>query len=200
MGRVGLIAAAVALSLVAVGAFFWSDIARLAGGSAEGKLVAQVVERGRGGGYAVTFSGDDAKKWYVAPGHRLERFSLDGGETVFVRLVSTIALDGATFEWHTQGLSVQIPVDFAKRSNGKPIEIGVVARAATGRARAPLTVVYSTRQGGNSGWQQLEAGGQFELKTLSYVVPKREEYTARPVLVINADPTGNGGGIELLGV
>jgi hypothetical protein len=83
MGRVGLIAGAVVLSLVAVGAFFWSDIARLAGSSVEGKLVARVVEGGAGGGYSVTFGGNDAKKWYVAPGHRLERLSL-GGDTIVV--------------------------------------------------------------------------------------------------------------------
>lgn len=200
MGRVGLIAGAVALGLIAVGAFFWSDIARLVGSSVEDKLVARVMEGGVGGGYSVTFAGNDAKKWYVAPGHRLERFSL-GGDTIVVRLVSSAPLDKETFEWPTQGLSVQLPADFGARSNGKPIEIGIVARAAPGRAKAPLTVVYATRQGGNSGWQQLEVGAEFELKTLSYAVPKRDEgYTNPPVLVINADPSGNGGGIELIGV
>jgi hypothetical protein len=200
MGRVGLIAGAVVLGLVAIGAIFWSDIARLAGGSVEDKFVARVLDGGSGGGYSVTFGGNDAKKWYIAPGHRLERLSL-GGDTVVARLASTVPLDRATFEWPTQGLSVQLPVDFAARSNGKPIEIGIVARAAPGRAKAPLTAVYATRQGGNSGWQQLEVGGQFELKTLSYAVPTREGgYTNRPVLVINADPSGSGGAIELIGV
>jgi hypothetical protein len=202
MGRVGLIAGAVALSLVAAGAVFWSDIARVVTGelSAEGKLVAQVVNAGGGGGFSITFAESDAKKWSVAAGHRLERFSLDSGDAAVARFVSSAPLDEASLEWPSQGLSVQLPVEFSNRSNGKPIEIGIVARAS-GRPKAPLTVVYATRQAGNSGWQQLEVGGQFELKTLSYKVPKIDGgYTNPPVLVINADPSGNGGAIELLGV
>lgn len=200
MGRVGLIAGAIALSLVAAGAIFWSDLARLVGGvSAEGKLVARVVSAGGGGGFSITFNQSDAKKWYVAPGHRLERLSLDS-DAAIGRFTSSAPLDFTSLEWPAQGLSVQLPVDFSNRSNGKPIEIGIVARAS-GRQTAPLTVAYATRQAGNSGWQQLEVGGQFELKTLSYKVPKVDAgYTNPPVLVINADPSGKGGAIELLGV
>ncbi len=203
MGRMGLIAGAAALALVALTAFFWKDIRRLASGelSAEGKLMAQLANAGSGGGFSVTFGQNDAKKWHVASGHRLERFSLDSGDAVVARVVSSTPLDTTSTEWPTQGLSVDLPAEFSNRSNGKPIEIGIVARVAPGREKGPLTVVYATRQAGNSGWQQLEVGGQFELKTLSYKVPVREGgYTNPPVLVINADPSGNGGGIELIGV
>lgn len=203
MGRMGLVAGAVALVVAALTAFFWNDIRRLASGelSAEGKLVAQVISAGGGGGFSVTFSQADAKKWQVAQGHRLERFTLESGDAAVARIVSTIPLDMTSTEWPTQGLSVQLPAEFSNRSNGKPIEIGIVARVAAGRQKGPLTVVYATRQAGNSGWQQLEVGGQFELKTLSYKVPPLEGgYTNPPVLVINADPSGNGGGIELIGV
>ncbi len=203
MGRMGLVAGAVALVVAALTAFFWNDIRRLVSGelSAEGKLVAQVTSAGSGGGFSVTFSQADAKKWHVAQGHRLERFTLESGDAAVARVVSTIPLDMKSTEWPTQGISVQLPAEFSNRSNGKPIEIGIVARVAPGRQKGPLTVVYATRQAGNSGWQQLEVGGQFELKTLSYKVPPLEGgYTNPPVLVINADPSGNGGGIELIGV
>lgn len=202
MGRVGLVAGAAALCFLALTAYFWTDIRRLVSGelSAEGKLVAQVVNVSSVGGFSVTFSQADAKKWYVAPGHRLERLALDSGDAVVARLVSSAPLDMSSLEWPSQGLSVQLPAEFSNRANGKPIEIGIVARAS-GRQRAPLTVVYATRQAGNSGWQQLEVGGQFELKTLSYKVPLVEGgYTNPPVVVINADPSGNNGAIELLGL
>jgi hypothetical protein len=200
MDRLKLTVGAVVLGLIVLGAIFWSNIVTLAFGSVEDKFVESVVERGKGGGYSAVFGGSDAKKWYIATGHRLERLSL-GGDAVVARLTSTTPLDRSTFEWPTQGLSIQLPVEFAERSNGKPIEIGIVARVSHGRVTAPLTVVYATRQGGNSGWQQLEVGGEFEIKTLSYAVPVREGgYTNPPVLVINSDPSGAGGAIELIGV
>lgn len=153
------------------------------------------------GGFAVTFGQGDAAKWRLAPGHRLERFSLDGGDTVFARLSSLVPLDKNSFEWPTQGLSVELPVELNSRANGKSIEVGVVARAPSGRANASLMAVYATRQAGNSGWQTLPVGGQFEMKTFRYKVPEIPSgYTNPPVLALNADPTGAGGGIELLGI
>jgi hypothetical protein len=64
-----------------------------------------------------------------------------------------------------------------------------------------MNVVYATRQAGNSGWQAASLGNNFELKQFRYKVPVHEGgYTNQPVLVINADALGGGGGIELLGV
>jgi hypothetical protein len=201
MGRVRLIAGAMALVLAAAGAFFWSDIRKAAGFfTAEEKLVTDLTNAAARGGYSVTFSQTDAKKWRVAAGHRLEKLSL-GSDTVVARLVSASPLDKASFEWPTQGLSVDLPTSLNVRSAGKGLEIGVVARAAAGRPNATMSIVYATRQAGNSGWQTASLGNDFELKQFRYKVPVHESgYTNQPVLVINADASGGGGGIELLGV
>ena len=86
MGRFGLIAGAVLLSVVAAGAFFWSDIAKLAGLASEEQLVTDLKSAAAGGGYAVTFAQADGSKWQVSDGHRFEKFSVDSGKTSFARL------------------------------------------------------------------------------------------------------------------
>lgn len=211
MARTGvLIASAVLLAGAAGGVLVWTGVLKAPSGtsplaitqSAEDRLVQQMSEAAAsGGGYAVTFSQVEAAKWRVAPGHRLERFSVDGGQAVFARLISAAPLDKKTFEWPTQGLSVELPIEFNNRANGKQIEIGIVARSQMGRPPAPMYVVYATRQAGNSGWQEVALGADFEMKTLKYKMPAYEPgFTNKPVLVINADPSGGGGGVELLGI
>jgi hypothetical protein len=153
------------------------------------------------GGFAVTFANRDAEKWEIAAGHRLEKFSLEGGEIVFARLTSSTPLTADSFEWPKQGLSVSLPPEFGSRSNGRAIEIGIVARAAPGNPAATMSLVYATRQAGNTGWKEIPLGSQFEVKTIRYDVPKLDGgYTNPPVIVLNADKSGVGGSIELIGV
>lgn len=202
MGRVGLIAGAVVLSLLAAGAFFWSDIARLAGLVSEEQLVADIKEAALGGGYAVTFAQADAAKWQVGEGHRFEKFSIDNGTTSFARLTSTVPLNTATFEWSTQGLSTVFPVGFNNKTNGGKLQIGVIARAPSTNGSKAISVVYATQQAGNSGWRDFKIGPNFEMVTFVFDVPKRDpgSYTAQPILVISADKSGGGASAEILGV
>jgi hypothetical protein len=202
MGRVGLIAGAVALCLVAAGAVFWSDIARVLGLVSEEQLVADLKSAATGGGYAVTFAQADAGKWQVGEGHRLEKFTVDSGTTSFARLTSSVPLNAETWEWSTQGLSTLFPVGFNNTTNGGKLQIGVIARAPSTNGSKAISVVYATQQAGNSGWHDLKIGPNFEMSTFTFDVPKRDPgtYTAQPIMVINADRSGGGASAEILGI
>ena len=209
MNRSGvLVVGAIAFALAAAGILMQTNFLDLRESffpsrlpSPEANLVVRMNDVASAGGYAITFANRDAEQWQVAAGHRLEKFSIDGGAIVFARLTSMTPLVADSFEWPTQGLSVSLPPDFGNRSNGRSIEIGVVARAASGHPNATLSAVYATRQAGNSGWKKVPVGSQFELKTIKYDVPKLEGgYTNPPVFVLNADASGSGGSIELIGI
>jgi hypothetical protein len=198
----GLVVGAVVLSLVAAGAFFWSDIARLAGLVSEEQLVADLKKAALGGGYAVTFGEGDSSKWQVAEGHRLEKFSVEGGTTSFARLTSSVPLNAQTWEWPTQGLSTVFPVAFNNKTNGGKLQIAVIARAPSTNGSKAISVVYATQQAGNSGWRDIPIGPHFEMTTFMFEVPERDAgtYTAQPIIVISADKSGRGGSAEILGV
>ena len=210
MGRDGLIAAALVLAAAAVGLSLWTGVLKLPGQTPgfgttttnEDRLVAQMTNEVAGGGYAVTFSQNEASKWQVGEGHRIERFSLEAGSAVFARLSSSTPLNPTTWEWSTQGLSTTFPVEFNNATNGQEIEIGVIARAATANPSSEMSVVYATQQAGNSGWHPIALTGEFALTKFTFTVPKVDDgaYTKQPILVINADKAGGGKSVEVLGV
>lgn len=150
-----------------------------------------------GGGFAVTFSNQDVSNWALTSGHRLERFSIEGQGTVFARLSSTAALNPANL---LDGLYVELPEQFTARSNGKAIQVGIVARTARANPAQSFSVIYLTRQAGNSGWQTFSLGAEFQLLTFDFTVPSVPEgYSTKPILSIYGDPAGDGKGVELLG-
>lgn len=202
MGRVGLIVGALALCVVAAGAFFWSDIARLVGLVSEEQLVKDLKEAAAGGGYAVTLAQADASKWQVGDGHRVERFTVGDGTTGIARLTSSTPLEPSSVEWEKQGLSTKFPVAFNNQTNGGKLQIGVIARAPATNASKAISVVYATYQAGNSGWKDIPVGSNFALTTFTFDVPKIAPgaYTNQPILVINADRSGGGASAEILGI
>ena len=141
-------------------------------------------------------------EWQVGEGHRLEKFTIDGGTTAFARLTSTVPLNAETWEWSTQGLSTQFPVAFNNKTNGGKLQIGVIARAPATNGSKKISVAYATQQAGNSGWRDIAIGPNFEMNTFTFDVPKRDpgSYTAQPILVINADRSGGGASAEILGI
>ncbi len=196
---------AVVLALVAAGVlattnFFGVDLPFFR--PSEQQLVTRMTEAAAGGGYAVTFVEADAKKWHVGPGHQLEKFTLGQGDATFARLTSSTPLDESTWEWSTQGLSITFPVEFNNLTNGRTIEIGVVARLAQARPTDAISVAYATQQAGNSGWKKIPLGSEFELRKFTFDVPAigPGTYTKEPILVIHADASGRGRGAEILGV
>ena len=212
MSRSGILIGAVLLLAVAAGALlFGTDLLKIAGlsptpsttsvaaGSAESKLMAQLAGAASSGGYALTFAQANAKSWHIAPDHKLERFSLDGSDTAFVRLTSSVPLNPETVDWPTQGLSTLLTTEFSNRMNGKRIEVGIVARAARNSPAQNMYAIYATQQAGNSGWREIALSSEFALHTFTYDVPQVEPdgYTNPPIIVMRAS---NGKSIELLGV
>jgi len=161
--------------------------------------MAQLTGAVSNGGYALTFAQANAKSWQIAPNHKLERFSLDGSDTAFVRLTSSVPLNPETVDWPTQGLSTLLTPAFSNQMNGKRIEVGIVARAAKNSPAQNMYAIYATQQLGNSGWREIPLGSDFALHTFTYDVPKAEPggYTNPPIIVMRAS---NGTSIELLGV
>lgn len=212
MSRSGILIAAVVLLAVAAGALlFGTDLLKNAGlspapqttsvaaGSAESKLMAQLAGAASNGGYALTFAQANAKSWQIAPEHKLERFSLDGSDTAFVRLTSSVPLNPETVDWPTQGLSTLLTAAFSNRMDGKRVEIGIVARAAKINPAQNMYAIFATQQFGNSGWREIPLSNEFALHTFTYDIPKAEPsgYTNPPIVVMHAS---NGKSIELLGV
>lgn len=165
------------------------------------ELVAQMTGVVVEGGIAVTFSKADAAKWEIGPGQKLEKLAITDDGAVIARLTSTGTIDLKSFNWPEMGLSATLPPEFAKKSNGRRLEIGFVARAPQANPAAEVSVIYATQQAGNSTWRQFKLSPTFELMKFTYDVPKQEEgYSKNPIVVFHSDATGFGRSVELLGV
>lgn len=162
-----------------------------------GGLMSDVTGKG---GVGVTFSGADMKNWNLGPGHQLDRFSISNSNVVFARLKSSQRLDISSVDWRTSSASFTLTSEFAQRSNGKVIEVGVIARTAQSNGAPALAVAYATQQAGNSGWRSLELEPDFRLMKIKYQVPKVPGgYTNVPVIAFHSDPSGSGRAVEILG-
>lgn len=164
----------------------------------EAQLVNDMSAAAAGGGFVATFSETDAPKWTLAQGTRLERFALEGGNTVFARLSSAAAVEATP---RLDGVYVELPKEFAATSAGRKIEIGVVARAARSNPAEDFAIVYFTRKMGNSGWLSTDLAPEFQLKIFEYDVPAPEDgYPEGPVVAIRGASAGGDKGVEMLGV
>jgi hypothetical protein len=215
MSRNGILIAVVAvLALAAASVFVWTnyvdvgkpsetlslETAGPATGSQDTRWIAAMREATEAGGIAAVFSSDDIKKWQLADGHRLERFSLSDN-SVFARLTSVTPPDKLSVNWSQLGLSFVLPLEFAKRTNGRTIEVGIIARSAQTNGSTALNVIYATQQAGNSGWKVVPVSGDFAMAKFEFSVPMVEEgYSNPPIIVIHSDDTGAGHSVELLGI
>lgn len=211
MSRTGyLVVGALIFALAAAGVLVWTNYLELPGTpppttqqTVKSRPVGQdwmqhMSQVAASGGFVATFSAADAEKWMVSDGHRLERFSLNGSDTILARLSSANALVPPA---RLDGLYIELPRDFAATFNGRKIEIGIVARSAKSNPAASFAVVYFTRKMGNTGWLTFKLASEFELKALEYDVPAVPEgYPDGPVVAIYADPSGGDRGVELLGL
>jgi len=196
-----LMAGVIVLALVAAGVLFatnfFQSVPLVLSGSEEAALVKNMSDRVAGVGFARTFTQKDMKDWHLTGGHRLERLAIDRSGTVSARFYSSVPLDTTQF---LEGLYLELPAEFRQASNGRKIEIGIVARATSARGSDAFSTIYLTRQAGNSGWRRYPVSSRFELQTFTFNVPRVEAgYLENPFLVIHADASGQGRGIELLG-
>ncbi len=204
MSRTGyLIVGALIFALAAAAVLLWSDIAAEYFGppTLESRLTKQMSDVASAGGFAASFAENDAKRWRLSDGHRFERLSVGSSTAVVGRLASSVALEVSPPSWESQGLSIELPATFAQQSNGKRVEIGVIARAPRSNASPALNAVFATRQAGNSGWRQFELGGEFQVQTIVFDMPEVPGgYTAQPIIVLHSDAEGQGRAVEILGV
>ena len=143
MTRTGnLIAGALAFALAAAGVLVWTDFLQLPkqgsaplpsattipSNSNELRLVTAMTEAVAGGGFAASFLESDVRKWQIAEGHRIERFSLDAAGPAFARLTSSTPLDKASVLWSSLGLSLPMPLELANAANGSQIDFFISNR------------------------------------------------------------------------
>jgi len=153
------------------------------------------------GGLVITFADSNIQGWLLPPGHKLERFAMDGGQAVFARLTSSAPLNDNTPTWAERGLSYALPIELAAKTNGARMEIGIVAKSPSSNGSDALSIVYATQQAGNSGWRQLPLTTQFQLLTFIYDVPSvAEGYSNPPMVVLHSDQTGAGRAVEIVGL
>src|SRR5262245_59223053 len=126
-----LVAGAVILALVAAGVLFATDfLTKNPFISDEARFLTEAKDAPAAGGVVGLFGEQDSRKWRIAAGHRLERFSLNQEGAVFARLTSTVPLDRSSVDWASQGLTITFPPEFNYATAGRTIEIGLAARSA----------------------------------------------------------------------
>jgi len=217
MSRTGLlVVVALIFALAAAGVLVWTNALNISGQpsvaqnatapattappSRESQLVTLMNQSAAGGGFAASFLEADVRKWQIAPGHRLERFSLDPSGPVFSRLTSSVALDKESVQWSSLGLSMALPVEFANAANGQKVEIGFIARSAQSNGSPELSVIYATQQAGNSLWRAIQLKPTFEAFKFTFDVPKVETgYVNGPIVVFHSDAAGSGRAVEMIG-
>lgn len=149
-------------------------------------------------GFVATFAESPSRQWQITEGHMLEKFWLKQPDIVMARLRSNMPRRD---DMLLQGLSIELPIEFAQMVNGKEIEVGLLARSSQTNGALEVSLVYATKQAGNSGWQTLKLTPQFELHSFKFAVPEvAEGYTARPTIVVHADTQGQGRAVEILGI
>ncbi len=155
---------------------------------------------GTSGGVTATFAQTDIPAWQLAEGNKLERFALSGSATVFARLTSGSSLDKASVDWHKAATTLNIPLEFAQRTNGRTLEIGVIVRAAVSNGSTSVSIAYATQEAGNSGWQNFNLSPDFQLIKFKYKVPLvKAGYKNPPLIAFHSDADGGSRSIEMLG-
>ena len=150
-------------------------------------------------GALVTFADNDFQRWRLPQHHRMERFVLAGGDQKYVRLTSLDKLNNKLAKWGDRGLSFVLPLEFNKKTSGRQVEIGVIARKSKSNPSANLSLAYATQQAGNSGWKKFVLTDAFKLYKFTYTVPAPGTgYKFPPILVVHSDPSGKGHAIELM--
>jgi len=219
MSRTGfLVVGALIFALAAAGVLVWTNTAFFSDTSVvapsnpspppqateqsqEKQLVNLMDDVAASGGYTALFTDSQIRRWSIADGHTFERHALDrSADVVIARLSSNVPTNKPFVGWPELGLSWILPVDFATIASGKNIEIGVVARSAPSNPSPALSVIFATRQAGNSDWHKLKLSSDFSVVKFRYQVPAvADGYKIGPVLVLHSDAEGTGRSVELLG-
>ena len=96
----------------------------------------------------------------------------------------------------TEAFSVRVPDTFEAAVSGHRVRVRISARAARGLPDADFSLAYSTAEVGNSGWQQLSVGNQFETLEFEWDVPTMISGNGDYVGIL----PGQSGAIEVAGL
>ena len=130
-----------------------------------------------------TASGSDLDLW-TAPRSNIISAHEQG-------MLITSAEDEPESSGRTQGVYMQVPEAFEEDASGQQVRISITARSAPANGSKSFAVAYSTREVGNSGWQQFEASDVFETHSFQYSVNPMQEGQG-DFVGIWADTSGSG--------
>lgn len=125
-----------------------------------------------------------------------------GGETVAalngqpaVRVVSAQAASGPDIR--TVGVLVDVPSDLRAQVHNRFLRVTAVARRAADNGADAFAIAYSTVTAGASGWKEFGLDDDFRAFEFVYLRSSDPGDPAPDAIVIRADPSGDGGGIDL---
>ena len=96
----------------------------------------------------------------------------------------------------TGGFSVRVPDTFEATVSGSRVCVKLSVRAAQGLADSEFSMAYSTAEVGNSRWQRMSVGNQFETMSFEWDVPTMISGNGDFVGIL----PGQAGAIEIAGL
>ena len=96
----------------------------------------------------------------------------------------------------TGGFSIRVPDTFEAAVSGFRVCVKLSARAAQGLADSEFSMAYSTAEVGNSRWQRMSVGNQFETMSFEWDVPTMINGNGDFVGIL----PGQAGAIEIAGL
>ncbi|MEQ1779755.1 MAG: hypothetical protein ABMA14_00225 [Hyphomonadaceae bacterium] len=96
----------------------------------------------------------------------------------------------------TGGFSIRLPDTFEAAVSSHRVRVTISVKAAQGLADAEFSMAYSTAEVGNSRWQRMSIGNQFETLSFEWDVPKMIDGNSDFVGIL----PGEAGAIEVAGL
>ena len=137
------------------------------------------------------FTGDDPSVLTPIGGATVA--ALDGQPVV--RVVSAQAASGPDIR--TAGVLVDVPGDLRAQVHNRFLRVTAIARRAAENGADAFAIAYATATAGASGWNEFDLDDDFRAFEFVYLRSSEPGDPAPDSIVIRADPSGDGGGIDL---
>ena len=151
--------------------------------------------------HCLTCPRGDATAWNVPKGYELRRTSIPGTASLAGEITSTAISDEEKQgnAWADQGVSVELAQEYAEVFNGQTVEIILEARSSG--PSAGLQSLFTTRQSGNSGWQEFGLSDEFSYYTFQTKIRRKSKVGDRsPLILIRPTKSGEAGRIQVRSV
>lgn len=137
------------------------------------------------------FTGDDPSVLTAVGGETVA--ALDGQPVA--RLMSAARANGA--DMRAVGALVDIPGDLRGQVHNRFLRITAIARRAADNGSEAFAIAYTTVSAGASDWNEFDLDDDFRAFEFVYLRSGNPGDPAPDAIVIRADPSGRGGGIDL---